>query len=79
MQSDKLLVFLDQNPTIFALLIVWSLVWKGLALWKAAQNKSIGWFIAILALNTFGIIEIAYLFYFADRKEKQKKESKDNH
>lgn len=46
----------------FALLILWSLVWKGLALWHAAQRGERGWFIAVLLINTAGILEIVYLF-----------------
>lgn len=41
---------------------MWSLVWKGLALWQAAHRKQKNWFIALLALNTVGIFELLYLF-----------------
>ena len=51
-------------------LILWSLVWKGLGLWFAAKNAQKYWFIAILILNTLGILEIAYLFYFAKKRLK---------
>jgi hypothetical protein len=44
------------------LLLVWSLVWKGLALWHAARLGNNRWFIVILLLNTMGILEIFYLF-----------------
>lgn len=49
----------------FGPLMVWSLVWKGWALWKAAKNDSKGWFIALLILNTVGILEIIYIFLVA--------------
>ncbi len=42
--------------------IIWTLVWKGLALWRAAELKQKYWFIAILLINTLGILEIIYLF-----------------
>ena len=45
------------------LLLVWSLFWKGLALWHSSRHSSPYWFIALLILNTFGIIEIIYLFF----------------
>lgn len=45
-------------------LALWSLFWKGLALWRAAQNKQKGWFIALLVINTAGILEIVYLLFF---------------
>jgi len=44
--------------------------WKGRALWKAARKTRKIWFIAILILNTMGLLEIAYLFLFdKDKKE----------
>lgn len=57
------------NQWILWLIIIWSLPWKGVALWKAAKNSHKGWFIAILILNTFAILEIIYIFYFSEKKE----------
>jgi Family of unknown function (DUF5652) len=56
---------------LFALLI-WSLLWKGLALWKAVKNEQRNWYIVMLVANTFGILEIVYLFYFAKKRMKLK-------
>ncbi len=50
-------------------ILVWSLVWKGMALWKAARRGEKYWFIALLILNTVGILEIVYLI-FIGRKPK---------
>jgi hypothetical protein len=50
------------NPILVALVLVWSLVWKGLALWRSAQLSQKYWFIALLIINTLGILEIIYLF-----------------
>ena len=55
---------------LFVLLAIWSIIWKGIALWKAAQNGSKPWFVVMLVLNTVGILEIVYIFYFANRKKK---------
>ncbi len=49
------------NPYVFGMIIIWSLVWKGLALWRAARLKQVGWYIALLIINTLGIFEIIYL------------------
>lgn len=49
-------------------LLIWSIAWKGLALWRASKNDQKNWFIAILIINTLGILEIAYLFGFAKKK-----------
>lgn len=49
------------NPWIFYVLIAWSIAWKGWALWRAARLKHVGWYIALLIVNTVGIFEIIYL------------------
>jgi|WetSurMetagenome_2_1015567.scaffolds.fasta_scaffold358834_2 hypothetical protein len=45
--------------------IIWTLVWKGIALWKAARKGCIVWYLIILLINTLGILEILYIFVFA--------------
>lgn len=52
----------------FIVLLVWSLVWKGWALWRAAKRNEKYWFIAFLIINTAGILEIIYLFVVAKEK-----------
>lgn len=54
---------------LIIVLVVWSLIWKGIGLWYAARNYQKAWFIAILVLNTAGILEIIYLLFF--RRDKQ--------
>jgi hypothetical protein len=56
------------NPWITILIALWVLPWKGVALWKAAKNGSKPWFIALLILNTLGILEILYIFVFGKKK-----------
>jgi len=51
--------------------MVWSMIWKGIALWTAARNNSKPWFVVLLLLNTVGILEIIYIFYFAKKKTKE--------
>lgn len=52
-------------PWITTILLLWSLFWKGLALWRAASSKQKAWYVAILLINSLGILEIVYLFKFA--------------
>jgi hypothetical protein len=52
-------------PGLVILLVVWTLFWKGLALWHSARRKQGWWFVIMLALNTLGILEIIYLFLIA--------------
>jgi len=54
---------------LFTALAIWALVWKGVALWKAAQNSSKVWYIVMLVTNTMGILEIIYIFFFSKKKK----------
>lgn len=47
------------------LILIWELIWKGIALWKAARLSHKAWFISILILNTVGILPIIYILFFA--------------
>jgi hypothetical protein len=53
---------------IVLLLALWSIFWKGLALWHSAQRGQYWWFVIMLFLNTAGILEIIYLFAIAKLK-----------
>ena len=59
--------FAGVGGLILLLLIVWSLIWKGLALWKAARTGSKVWFVVFLIVNTIGILEILYLYVFSKK------------
>ncbi len=59
--------FAGIGGVIFALLILWSVIWKGLALWRAAREGSKGWFVALLIVNTLGVLEILYLYVFSKK------------
>lgn len=52
-------------------LVIWSIPWKGFALWKSARRGESIWFIVLLLLNTAGILEIAYLFFFSNKPKEQ--------
>ncbi|MDO8565555.1 MAG: DUF5652 family protein [bacterium] len=53
------------NPLWIAIAILWTLIWKGLGLWRSAGLRQKWWFLAILIINTLGILEIIYLFFVA--------------
>jgi hypothetical protein len=59
-------------------LIIWSLIWKGIALWKAARLAQKRWFIAILIISSAGILEIIYIFLVANKYTVESKEVKNN-
>lgn len=58
-----------QNPWVIVAILVWTLPWKGMALWKAARRGHLGWFLAILVFNTLAILEIIYLIFHRSKKE----------
>ena len=54
--------------------IIWIFFWKGMALWRAAKLGQTKWFIFLvitiipgILYNTFGIIDITYLFFFSTK------------
>lgn len=51
------------QPWFYAIFLIWALIWKGLALWKAATKKQFIWFVLLLILNTVGLFEIIYIFF----------------
>lgn len=58
-------------PIFIILAVVWTIPWKGIALWKAARNGSAVWFCALLVLNTLAILEILYIFIFSKKADKK--------
>ncbi len=62
--------FIQHNLWIIALLAIWTIPWKGVALWKSARNDDKPWFIVLLIVNTLGILEMFYIFIFSKRKAK---------
>ena len=44
------------------IVLVWSLFWKGLALWHSGRQGQRVWFIVFLIVHTAGVLEIIYLF-----------------
>jgi len=57
--------WVNNHPLLFGLLIIWSLTIKGMALWKAAEREQKPWFIVILVVNTFGLLDLLYIFLVA--------------
>ena len=51
------------------LLIIWTLYWKYQSLWYAAKHDHKWWFIALLVVNTAGILEILYLYVFSKKMD----------
>ncbi len=56
-----------------AIVSVWALIWQGIALWHAAINRQKKWFIALLILNTMGLLPIIYLIWFKPERKRRKR------
>ncbi|OYT40731.1 hypothetical protein B6U80_02425 [Candidatus Pacearchaeota archaeon ex4484_26] len=48
----------------FWIIVFWSAIWKGIALWKSGRNNQLVWFICLFIFNTLGILPIIYLLFF---------------
>lgn len=64
--------WLNENIWWVGVLALWELVWKGVALWKAAREESKPWFVALLLISSSGLLPIFYIFVFS--KEAKKKQ-----
>lgn len=62
------LELLTQYVPWILLLSVWESVWKAIALWKAARNNQLTWYVCILVFNTVGILPILYIKFFQNKK-----------
>jgi len=62
--NTQLIDWVNNHPILFATIIIWSAIWKMIALWKSAKNDHMTVFIILAVLNTLGVAEIAYLIYF---------------
>ncbi len=60
-------------PWLLGLIFIWSIAWKGFALWKAAKKESKTWFVILLLVNTVGLLEIFYIFVFSKYNPKSGK------
>lgn len=69
---------LIQNQWIIVALALWTLPWKGWALWIAARKTSKIWFIVLLVLNTLAILDILYIFVFSKEKKSDNKDDKNS-
>ena len=49
---------------VITLVVIWSFVWKGIALWGAGRSDHLGWFIILFLVQTLGILDIIYIFLF---------------
>jgi hypothetical protein len=61
-----------EDPRYLVPIVIWSVIWKGISLWKCGRNNQIRWFVVLLVVNTVGLLEIIYIVWFQrDRNPKR--------
>lgn len=60
-----------QQPVFVILIVLWELILKGIALWKSAKANQKYWFVALLSINSIGILPLVYLTVEKLRKTKK--------
>lgn len=60
--------FANNYPWFILVVIVWAVTLKGITLWFAARRGQYIWFIALIIVNTIGILEIVYLLCLRKKK-----------
>jgi methionyl-tRNA synthetase len=61
--GSSFFAFLLENPLVVIAVVIWIYAWKGLGLWRAARKNDLIWFMAMLLVNTMGLLEITYILY----------------
>ena len=60
---------------VVVLILLWTLPWKAAALWRSARRAQLGWFLVMTVVNTLGILEILYIFFFSRKELKQQNQT----
>lgn len=55
-------------------ILIWSMIWKLLALWKSARLNQPIWFVVLAFVNLLGLLEILYIFVFSKMGRKSRRE-----
>lgn len=58
------------QTVLLGMAIAWDLAWKGVALWRASRNSHSRWFVALLVLNSAGVLPMVYLWLCRRRNER---------
>jgi len=63
-------LFFNSTPLgiiLFTIFIIWVLFWKIYSVWFAVKNNNKIWFVILLVFNTFGILDIIYVFWILNK------------
>jgi len=57
-------------------ILIWTIIWKAAAAWKAARKGHLFWFVVFFVVNTVGVLPIIYIFFFQNFKASKKGKKK---
>lgn len=66
MYKSSFLSISPEAAPFFYLVLLFDLLLKGIALYKSAQKNQTVWFVALLVVNSMGILPIIYLLLNKD-------------
>ena len=72
MNNLSLFLAFPANRPLIIILMVADLILRGLALYKSAQKEQKFWFIALLIVNSVGILPLIYLLLEKKHKKGKK-------
>lgn len=58
----------EYGKVVILLLMLWTLPWKGVSMWRAARNGHKVWFVALLLINSLAVVDIIYIVWFSRKK-----------
>ena len=80
--AGQLGLSLEALIVIFIAVLLWKLIWYGLALFRTIEKKHKAWFVvlfvSVFLLNDLGILAIIYLFITRNKKKKSKKDKEED-
>ncbi len=62
-------IFPSLGPWLIVLSLL-DLIVRGVALWRSAKANQTYWFIALLVINSLGILPVIYLLIYKDKAKK---------
>ncbi len=79
---ENLFTTSEQVSPIFWIVIfflfLFTVIVKGIALWKAARNGQKKWFVVLFVVNTAGILELLYIYVFSKNNKSEKDKKNEN-
>lgn len=56
--------------TMLVLLVLADVILRGMGMWRAAKKGQQGWFVAMLVINSVGILPVVYMLFFEKKGKK---------